>query len=47
MSRFTQEQLRQRAFDRLAWVLRHFWEEKQDIVPRSTGVHSRIFDTLI
>lgn len=47
MSRFTQEELHQRAFERTAWVLRHFWEEQQDNVPRSAAVHSRLFDTLI
>lgn len=47
MSRFTQEQLFQRSFERAAWVLRHFWEEQQDNVPRSAAVHSRLFDTLV
>lgn len=47
MRRFTQEQLRQRAFERAAWVLRHFWEEQQDNVPRTASVHSRLFDTLV
>jgi hypothetical protein len=47
MSRFTEEELRQRAFERAAWVLRHFWEEQRDDVPRSPSVHTRLFDTLI
>lgn len=47
MDKFTQEQLRQRAFERAAWVLRHFWEEQLHVVPRSPSVHTRLFDTLI
>lgn len=47
MSRFTQEQLRQRAFERAAWVLRHFWEEQQDDEERAARVHTRLFDRLI
>ncbi len=47
MSRFTQEELRQRAFERAAWVLRHFWEEQQDKAPGKADVHSRLFDTLV
>lgn len=47
MSRFTQEQLRQRAFERAAWVLRHFWEEQQEDEKREARVHTRLFDPLI
>jgi len=47
MSRFTQEQLRQRAFERAAWVLRHFWEEQQDDEKRDARVHTRLFDPLV
>lgn len=49
MTRFTREELQQRAFYRVAWVLQHFWEEQQDENPRGTkaDVHSRLFDTLV
>lgn len=47
MSRFTQEQLRQRAFKRAAWVLRHFWEEQQDDPKREASVDTRLFDKLV
>lgn len=47
MSRFTQEQLRQRAFERAAWVLRHFWEEQLHDEKREARVHTRLFDPLI
>ncbi|MHB9118960.1 MAG: hypothetical protein ACYC2R_11895 [Burkholderiales bacterium] len=47
MSGFTQEQLRQRAFARAAWVLRHFWEEQQDDPKREASVHTRLFDSLV
>lgn len=47
MRRFTQEQLRQRVFERAAWVLRHFWEEQQDDENREARVHTRLFDPLI
>lgn len=47
MGKFTQEQLRQRALERAAWVLRHFWEEQQDKAQGKADVHSRLFDTLI
>lgn len=46
MSNFTDDELRQRAFERIAWVLRHFWEEQQDD-PRKVEVSSRLFDHLI
>jgi hypothetical protein len=47
MGRYTNEQLRRRAFERAAWVLRHFWEEQQDDPGRKARVHTRIFDALI
>jgi len=47
MGRFTYDELRQRAFERAAWVLRHFWEEQQDDEKREARVHTRIFDPLI
>lgn len=47
MGSFTNEQLRQRAFERVAWVLHHFWEEQKDLEPRAARVHSRIFEFLI
>ncbi|WP_052321244.1 hypothetical protein [Pseudomonas fluorescens] len=47
MSSYTPEDLKQRAFERAAWVLKHHWEEQKDLLPRAARVHSRIFDTLI
>jgi hypothetical protein len=47
MGRFTEEELRQRAFERAAWVLKHFWEEQQDKNQGKADVHSRLFDTLV
>lgn len=47
MGSFTNEQLRQRAFERTALVLHHFWEEQKDLEPRAARVHSRIFEVLI
>jgi len=47
MSRFTDEELKERSFYRVAWVLRHFWEEQQDDPKREARVHSRLFDTLV
>ena len=44
---FTFEELRNRAFRRVADVLYSFWEEQKDTVPRSAAVHSRLFDTLV
>ena len=47
MSSYTPEDLKQRAFERAAWVLEHHWEEQKDLLPRAARVHSRIFDILI
>ena len=47
MSIFTPEELRQRAFERAAWVLRHYWEEQQDDAKKEARVHTRLFDTLV
>ena len=30
MARFTEEELKERSFYRVSWVLWHFWEEQQD-----------------
>lgn len=47
MSAFTNEELKQRSFDRAAWVLKHFWEEQLDDIKREARVHSRLFDPLV
>lgn len=47
MSEYTKEELRQRSFDRAAWVLKHFWEEQLDDIKREARVHSRLFDPLV
>lgn len=47
MERFTEKDLQQRAFYRIAWVLWHFWEEQKDDPKHRADVHSRLFDTLI
>lgn len=44
---FSRQQLRQRAFQRVANTLYSFWEEQKDSCPRSVAVHSRLFDTLV
>jgi hypothetical protein len=52
VEKFTEQQLRQRAFVRAAWVLQHYWEEQQHDTKRDGSredarVHSRLFDPLI
>lgn len=47
MSKFTAEELHFRTYERLAWVLRHLWEEQQDDPKRDVRVHSRLFDVLV
>lgn len=47
MSRFSEEQLRQRKYERVAWVIRHIWEELQDDPKRESKMHSRLFEVLI
>jgi hypothetical protein len=47
MIRYSAEQLRQRAFDRAAWVLKHYWEEQQDDEKKEARVHTRLFDPLV
>lgn len=47
MSTFTREQLRQRSFERSAWVLRHYWAEQQNDSKQEARVHIRLFDTLV
>lgn len=47
MSTFTNEELKQRSFDRAAWVLKHFWEEQLNDIKREARVHSRLFDPLV
>lgn len=44
---YSREELKARAFRRAADALFSFWEEQKDCVPRTTDVHSRLFDTLI
>lgn len=44
---FTDDELRRRAFERVALALFSFWEEQKDRQPRYAAVHSRIFETLI
>ena len=47
MSDFNKQELRARAFQRIAFVLHHYWEEQKNAPDRAARVHSRIFDTLI
>lgn len=47
MSGFTFEQLKRRSFERVAWVLKHFFDEQKDEFRGEARLHSRIFDTLI
>lgn len=45
--KFTIEELKQRAFERAAWVLKHFWDEQRYDLKREVRVHSRLFDPLV
>lgn len=45
--RYTYEDLRSRAFERVAHALYSFWEEQRYKKPRAARVHSRIFEPLI
>ncbi len=45
--RFTQEELKERAFIRAATALFSHWEERADDEPKSARAHSRLFETLI
>jgi hypothetical protein len=47
MVKFTDEQLRQRAFRRISVVLQGFWEEQQHLGLARASLHSRLFDTLV
>lgn len=47
MCSFTPEQLRMRAFERAASVLKHFWDEQKNDVKQKARVSTRIFDHLI
>ena len=48
MSRFGIDKLKQRSFERIAFVLKHFYEEQaEDFKAGNIALHSRIFDTLI
>jgi hypothetical protein len=49
MSKFINDELRQRAFERIAWVLKHFYDEQAEEF-KDTGhprLHSRVFEHLI
>jgi hypothetical protein len=49
MSKFSNAELKQRAFERIAWVLKHFYDEKAEEF-KATGkvrLHSRVFEHLI
>lgn len=47
MQIYTKEELRERSFYRIAWVLWSFWEEQKNDPKREARVHSRLFDNLI
>ena len=47
MTKFSHDELKQRAFERAALVLRHFYEEQKDEFKDDAKLHTRIFETLI
>ncbi len=49
MGKFSEEELKQRAFERVAWVLKHFYDEQEETykVDKGARVHTRIFERLI
>ena len=47
VGKLSDDELRERAFRRIAHALWSYWDEQQNIVPRAAYVHSRLFDTLI
>jgi hypothetical protein len=49
MSKFSKDELKQRAFDRIAWVLKHFYDEQAEEFKAKgeARVHTRVFETLI
>jgi hypothetical protein len=47
MGKFSPDELKQRAFERTAWVLKHFYDEQAEEFERKASLHSRVFDTLI
>lgn len=49
MSKFSKAELKQRAFERIARVLKEFYDEQAEAFQAKgdVGVHSRLFDTLI
>ncbi len=49
MRKFSKAEKKQRAFKRVAWVLRECYEESWEEfeIKRATGVHTRIFETMI
>jgi len=47
MTKFSNDELKQRTFERIAWVLKHFYDEQTDEFKGKAALHSRVFDTLI
>lgn len=47
MGELSDDELRERAFRRIACVLWSFWDEQQHVVPRAARVSTRVFDHLI
>jgi hypothetical protein len=47
MSKYSGDQLKQRAFQRIAWVLKHFYDEQEYHPAQVARLHTRIFDALI
>jgi len=44
---FSNDELKKRAYKRVADALLSFWEEQKDDQPRAARVHSRIFEALV
>jgi hypothetical protein len=47
MSKFSDDELKKRAFERTAWVLKHCYDEQAEEFTGEARLHSRLFDTLI
>jgi hypothetical protein len=47
MAKFGDDALKRRAFERIAWVLKHFYDEQAEEFKGNASLHTRIFETLI
>jgi hypothetical protein len=47
MPKFSDDALKRRAFERIAWVLKHFYDEQAEDFKGDASLHTRVFETLI